>query len=126
MRIKYLILIITALCLSCSNNDITSIASLDGKWVEQTLRKDTIDFSPDFEGKYFVFKSDDEIAGYNSLYSTFYEYRIEGNQISLYNLISSCYCFSDYYFKRSGDAIKIENFYDPNSKGNIETFVKLK
>ena len=81
MHIKYLILIITALCLACSDNDLTSLASPDGKWVEQTLRKDTIDFSPDFEGKYFVLKSDDEIAGNKSLYSTFYEYRIDGNQI---------------------------------------------
>jgi hypothetical protein len=42
------------------------------------------------------------------------------------DMLSSCYCFSDYSFIQTGNNIFIENFYDSNSKGVVETFERLK
>jgi hypothetical protein len=54
-----------------------------------------------------------------------YEFKIEGDKISLYNIISSCSCFKEYSFSLSGDKIEIGNFYHDNSAGEIETFERL-
>jgi hypothetical protein len=125
---KYLLLFFSALLVSCSYNYVTPSTSLDGKWIESVRKRDTIVFDQKLnsnERKHFVFKSDKGITGYSSLYSTIYEYKVDRDKISIYNSVSSCYCFSDYYFTFVGDKILIENFYNSNSKGVIETFVKL-
>ena len=124
---KYLLLSITIILLSCSNdNDVDPLA---GKWVEKVNGTATITFDTELDGnasKYFIFKYDKGISGYNDLHSAIYQYKIENDKISIYNTLSSCYCFADYSFTQTGDKIFIENFYDSNSKGVIETFTKLK
>jgi hypothetical protein len=129
---KYLLLSITMILFSCVNDDITSgessVELLDGKWVEIVNRRDTIIFDTGMNGsdsRYFMFKCGKGISGYNNLHSTIYEYRITTSEISIYNTLSSCYCFSDYSYSQTNDKIFIENFYDSGSKGVIETFEKL-
>lgn len=125
---KYLLLVIPLISLSCTNNTITPAVPLDGKWVETVGKMDTIIFDPELNGvesNYFIFKSHKGISGYNNLYSTIYEYHIANDEISIYNTISSCYCFSNFSFEQTGKKISVENFYDSHSKGEIETFRKL-
>lgn len=125
---KYLLLIIAIALFSCADDNITSVASLEGKWVEKVSRMDTLIFDSsldDADSKYFVLKSEHEIAGYNDVHSSMFEYKIEDHKISIYNSLSSCYCFSDYSFRQQGNDLLIENFYDASSAGEIETFVKL-
>jgi len=118
---KYLLILIIVLPLSCSYDNVTPLAPLDGKWIERVNKKDTIIFDQKLNSdnyKLFKFRG---TTGY-----WLYEYKINGDTISIYNTVSSCYCFSDYYFTQAGDEIMIGNFYDSNSKGMIETFEKLK
>jgi hypothetical protein len=126
---KYLLLAVTLMSLSCNNDTITPVVvPFEGKWVEAVGRMDTIIFDPKLNGiesNYFIFKSHKGISGYNNLHSTIYEYNITYDQISIYNTISSCYCFSDYRFTQAGNKISVENFYDSHSKSEIETFRKL-
>jgi hypothetical protein len=119
--------------LSCSDQNVnpelsTHVVSLEGKWIEKKNRQDTIIFDSKLYGsdrKMFSFRSANEISGYSQLHSTMYEFKIEGDKISLYNIISSCYCFKEYSFSLSGDKIEIGNFYHDNSAGEIETFERL-
>lgn len=123
---RYLLLFVSIISLSCTNNDMTPSVPLKGKWVEKANKMDTIIFDPELNGdKYFIFKSTKGISGYHNHYSTIYEYNINGDKISIYNTISSCYCFSNYSFTQTDDKIFIENFYDSNSQGVVEIFEKL-
>ena len=128
---KYLLLFVPLLLLSCTDHDIspegTSSLALSGTWVEATNRKDTITFlaSEPSDPQMFSFKCEKGISGYNDLHSSLFQFKVEGNEISLYNTISSCYCFSDYTFSRTDTKIHIENFYDSDSEGQMEIFVPL-
>lgn len=131
MRYPFLLLIF--LIISCSEQHVepelsTLAVSLNGKWIEKEHRMDTIIFDPQLNSSdhsMFIFKSTNEIGGYNKLYSTIFEYKIYGDQISLYNSISSCYCFIDYRFNVKGEEMEIGNFYNPDANGSIEIFERL-
>ena len=43
----------------------------------------------------------------------------------LYNMLSSCYCFNEYFFVQRGAEIAVENFYDTTSKKTLQTYKKL-
>ena len=53
-----------------------------------------------------------------------YEYKLKDGTISLYYMLSSNDKFDDYNFKRAGDQLTIDNFYD-SSLGKALTFNKL-
>ena len=129
---KYLLVFVPLVLLSCTNHDISpedasTFLALSGTWVEASNRKDTITFitSEASDPQMFSFKCQKGISGYNNLYSSLFQFKIEGNKISLLNTISSCYCFTDYSFSITDTKIHIENFYDSESEGRIETFVPL-
>lgn len=131
---KYLLLPLIVLVLSCSEQNVNpelsaQVVSLEGTWVEKNLRKDTIIFDSKLyssDRNVFSFRSANVISGYNQLHSTIYEFKIDGDTISLYNVISSCYCFKQYSFGISGDQMNIGNFYNSSREGEIEAFVPLK
>jgi len=126
---KYLAFSFCLILLSCSDNSLTPLTDLSGSWVEINGRKDTITFDQKFDNgdkQSFILKSDKEIKGYNKLYSSIYEYKFTASKISIYNTVSSCYCFADYQFTASNDRFLIENFYSQNRTGQIETFEKIK
>jgi hypothetical protein len=112
---------------SCTNHHVEPAFVAQGTWVEKSLGKDTIRFgliSNDGVPRHFSFSSHKNISGY-AMYSTIYEFNLSGNTISLYNTISSCYCFEDYLFYGGPDELHIENFYDVGRKGKMETFLKI-
>ena len=119
--------------LSCGEQNVNpemsaGVISLEGKWVEKVNRQDTIIFDNKLYGddrKVFSFHSVNEISGYSQLRNTVYEFKIDGDKISLYNVISSCYCFREYSFDVRGDQFNIGNFYDDNRRGETEIFVRL-
>lgn len=129
---KYLLLFVPLLLSGCVEHDIspegqTTVLSLNGTWVEATNRKDTITFlaAEPNHPQMFSFKCEKGISGYNGLYSSIYQFKFEGKEISLLNTISSCYCFTNYSFSITDSKIQIENFYNSDSEGQIETFVPL-
>lgn len=116
---------------SCSNDIVVPLVPLDGKFVEQEFRLDTLIFDQTLMSQnktLFIFRRPKEIQNgflLPKIGSGIYEYKINESKISLYNTLSSCYCFNDYTFLRSGEKIFIENFYDPTHKGEHVTFVKI-
>lgn len=128
MKKRYSFFIVIIL-LGCTNNTLAPTPiDLNGKWVEINSRKDTIIFDRNIDSddrRLFIFKGQNEIKGYSKLYSSIYEYKVKGEKISIYNTLSSCYCFTDYTFKPSIDKFFIENFYSQNSNGQLETFERV-
>ena len=125
-----LLLFLFIALVSCIDSEpsVASLESLDGKWVELHARKDTIifEYNPALSSTpRMQFNSDGEIGGYNGLYSTQFEFYLGDHTISLYNIISSCYCFTDYPLVVSTNRLKVGNFYDPAASGKLETFVKI-
>lgn len=125
MRIATIVVLL--LLFGCTYDVETMPAELDGAWVEISAKTDTLVFN--IEGtNWMELKRGKEIRDGFLLPKAgagIFEYRLGTEKISLYNLVSSCYCFADYYFKREGSTIYIENFYDPNAKEAIQTFKRL-
>ena len=129
---KYLFFFLTILLACQSKSNVTPVVFFDGKWIEITNKTDTITFDQtlDSNGKrYFILSRAKETRNgflLPKIGAGIYEYHVNGEKISLYNLISSCYCFKDYHLTLSVDKMLIGNFYDPNSNGVQETFEKIK
>lgn len=115
--------------LSCSNDDANNEKSSDTKekWVEAQSRRDTIYFER-LDGLDLLHLNRGKEMKNGSLLpkvkSGPYEYRITGEKISLYYVISSYYAFDDYYFKINKKTLTIGNFYESEA-GEILTFEKL-
>ncbi|MFW5821395.1 MAG: hypothetical protein ACOCWA_08900 [Bacteroidota bacterium] len=118
-------LIFLSLLSGCEKEDSIK-PELQGKWIESSLRKDTIIFnSPDFDfgENWFDLKREGMIS------SGPYEYRIHGDSISIHWMLSSCMCWPAYYFKalKGRDEFRIGKFYDSEElDSEILVFEKLK
>jgi len=111
--------------LSCEEETV-EVPQLNGVWVEQKDKLDTIYFETG--EKLFTLQRGKEMKNGHLLPkfgSGAYIYKLKVDSISLYNKLSSCYCFDDYYFKAEEGALKIGAFYDENFSGQeIRTFIK--
>ncbi len=120
-----LILILLSLLSGCEKEESIT-TGLQGEWVERSLRKDTIVFnSPDFDfgENWFDLRREGMIS------SGPYEYRINGDSISMHWMLSSCTCWETYYFKpdKGKDYFRIGKFFDSEElDSNILVFDKLK
>lgn len=115
--------------LSCENNDITSTGSLEGKWVDIKTKTDTLIFDSSISADLFLLRRGKEIQNGHLLPKPgtgIYEFKLLPEKISIYNTLSSCYCFNEYFFIHHQEEITVENFYDPASTGILQTFTKLK
>jgi len=113
---------------SCADNDSNPSVPLEGKWVAVEVETDTLIFDADIGRDIFQLKRGKEIQNGYLLPKSgagIYEFKINGESISIYNMVSSCYCFNDYFFNQSGYTLIIENFYEKNAKGDLKTFRKL-
>jgi hypothetical protein len=118
--------------LGCRQEDVRP--SLGGElWVESSSFSDTLDFDPDFNDpsdarQYLVVRRGTEMRdGHRvpKIGSGIYEYKMNGNSISVYNLLSSCYCFSDYYYSKDKHLL-IGDFYESKQPARILRFVRLR
>lgn len=128
---KKLLLLISLFYFSCdddNNNSNPATTALDGKWVNIQTRTDTLIFGSAMGDHYFILARAKEVRNGFVLPKPgagIYEFKLKSNLISVYNTISSCYCFSDYYFERKASILVIGNFYDPASQSDLETFRRL-
>lgn len=119
--------IIAALSFGCEQHDL-ALRPLDGRWVDVQTATDTLIFDPDFGEDFFSLRRAKELRNGFLLPKPgagIYKYVLKPEAISVYNTISSCYCFNDYFFKLDGSLIVVENFYDASAAGDLRTFKKL-
>jgi hypothetical protein len=114
------------LCFGCEHVDLAPVP-LNGQWVDVQTKTDTLIFNSEIGEDFFILRRGKEPRNGFLLPKRgtgIYKFVLKPQAISVYNLISSCYCFNDYFFKRNGKAIFVENFYDP-LPGDLRTFEKL-
>ena len=131
LSMKKLLLLISLFYFSCDdeNNSNPVSATLDGKWINVQAPTDTLIFDSALGDNYFVLARGKEVRDGFLLPKPgagIYEFKLKSNLISVYNTISSCYCFHDYYFQKKASMLVIGNFYDPASQNQHETFKRLK
>lgn len=114
---------------SCTIDKLDTPTKLEGKWVEISTTSDTLSFELFGDKETLMLDRGRELRNGFLLPkpgSGPYEYQILKNKIDLRWYASSNGSFFSYYFDQTRDQIKIENFYDVEQKGKIETFKKLK
>lgn len=96
---------------------------MDGTWIESELKKDTIIFSPEYDGQFPVFNLKREFlvtaSGYLPGYlSGPYWYILGTKNISLSWFLSGYSWFNRYYFELQpgGNEFKITNFFAENNE----------
>ncbi|TXK18367.1 hypothetical protein FVR03_24125 [Pontibacter qinzhouensis] len=121
MKKTYLLILFLALIgnmVGCKDNNEPTLP-LDGVWLEQSDRLDTIRFVRLDNGPYLSLDRGREIRNGEVLPkygSGLYNYQIKGDSISLLNLSSSCSsCYKTYYFVIKGAELRIGDFYEKNS-----------
>ena len=97
---------------------------LNGVWIEAKDRSDTIVINDE----YFSLNRGKEMRnGYllPKYGSGTYAFKFKQDSISLYNQLSSCYCFFDYFFEQQENSIRVGDFYRKNPvQPEILTFIK--
>jgi hypothetical protein len=126
---KYGLFLLIAVFLSCSKDDAKheNFSDSKEKWVETQSRTDTIYFEI-LDGLDLLYLNRGKEIRNGSLLpkgkSGPYQYRVTGDKISLYWMLSSNSAFNDYYFKIDDKTLSIGNFYE-SEVGEILTFEKL-
>ena len=122
---KKLTLIFLVAILGCSDDDSGTEIPLTGKWVEVSTLSDTLTF---LDKEFMVLNRGRESRNGTLLPKVgagSYDYRLHSDKISLRWHLSSNSAYTEYQFNKLGDKFTIENFYDPDQVGTIQTFRKL-
>lgn len=115
---RLLPLLILALFAACSNDD-NPIPDYKNKWLETSLRRDTITFplglpegtSADLE-KLLKLSSYLEPQDSRHFHAIYQFKAVPGDSLGLYNMYWSNYRFDHFYFKKISDKeFQIDNFY---------------
>jgi len=122
---KKLVFVFIMAAFGCSDDDSGTETPPIGRWVEVTALSDTITF---LDHEFMMLSRGREIrngillpkAGTGS-----YDYRLQNDKISLRWHLSSNSSYSEYQFNKKDNIITIENFYDHDKTGTIQTFRKL-
>jgi hypothetical protein len=122
-----LILILAWTLLSCNDN-LTTLTDLNGKWVDIKTKTDTLTFGLLGDKESLNLRRGNEIRN-GTLIPKYgsgpYEYELLTDTISLRWVASSSLKFNRYYFKKTGDKITIEKFFDTNTRGTMLTFKRI-
>ena len=124
-----LLFIIAISLLDCTDDNSVTQSNLNGKWVDTNTKTDTLTFLVVSEHDYVQLDRGLEMRNGSLLPKNGagpYYYKILSDKISLRWTLSSSTDYNDYYFNQKDDSLVIENFYDLNSKGTKQTFVKIK
>ncbi|MCH7658758.1 MAG: hypothetical protein IIB05_10630 [Bacteroidetes bacterium] len=134
-NIFFLLSFILSILLGCEKSDIfdeyVPISHIDGVWIENINKSDTINFDNWHNPDIFELKRGIEYRnGYYlpKKHSGPYEYKISKDSISLQNLLSSSRCWETYYFRvnKSQDAFIISDFiYKSQSKTGKLIFTRI-
>lgn len=103
---------------------------LNGIWIEENMRKDTIIFKPYYDGQEPILNLERGKRNNSNLpeyYSGSYHYRLEKDVIKTQWCFSSSITYNPYYIKISKDSseMKIGNFYD-SSPQNYDTLIFIR
>ena len=124
-----LLFIIALSLLDCGEDNSVTQTQLKGKWVDINTKTDTLTFLVVSEHDYVQLDRGLQMTnGVLRPKNGFgpYFYKVLSDKISLRWTLSSSADYNDYYFNQAGDSLIVENFYDLNSKGTMQTFVKIK
>ncbi len=127
MNLGLLFILVISL-LDCADENSVMQTKLKGKWVDINTKTDTLTFLVVSEHDYVQLDRGLEMTngclrpknGFGPYY-----YKILSDKISLRWTLSSSTDYNDYNFTQAGDSLIVENFYDLNSKGVMQIFVKI-
>ena len=124
-----LVIILLLTLLSCTNDNITTVTDLNGKWVDINTKTDTLTFGLFGDKESMTLGRGKEIRD-GFLLPKFasgpYDYNLlPSDKISLRWTLSSNSNFKAYYFKQTGDKLTIEKFFDATTTGTMLTFKKI-
>jgi hypothetical protein len=122
---KKLTIILLIAIFGCSEDDSGADLPLTGKWVEATTLSDTLTF---LDNEIMILDRGREAKNgvlLPKVGSGSYDYRLLADKITLRWHLSSNSAFNDYQFNKTGNIITIENFFDPNEAGSMQTFRKI-
>ena len=126
---KYgLVIILLLIVLSCTNDSVTTMTDLEGKWVDINTKTDTLTFGLFGDKESMILGRGKEIRNGFLLPkygSGSYDYELLTDTISLRWVASSNLNFKKYYFKQSGGKLTIEKFFDTTTTGTMLTFKKI-
>lgn len=125
-----LIIALVLTLLSCSNDEVTTVTDLNGKWVDIHTKTDTLTFRLFEDQESMILGRGKEMRDGFLLPkygSGPYEYKLlTDDKISLRWMLSSNANFNDYDFKQTGDKLTIEKFFETTTSGTMLTFKKIK
>lgn len=129
MKKTHLLILLLALGLGSCRETGEPGFPLDGVWIEQEDRSDTIIFERLDGGSFLLLNRGREIRNGNDLPkygSGPYNYQIQGDSISMLSMLSSCSsCHKTYYFAVRGTELRIGDFYRKDS-ANLQTLTFVK
>ena len=102
-----LIITLVLTSLACSDDNVTTLADLNGKWVDINTKTDTLTFGLFERQAFMILRRGKEIRKGFLLPKQgagFYDYKLSTpDKISLRWMFSSTASFNDYYFEQTGD-----------------------
>jgi len=128
-KMKHLPIITLVLTLlSCSNDNLTTLTDLNGKWVDINTMTDTLTFALLGDKESMILGRGKEIRNGFLLPkhgSGSYDYELLTDTISLRWVASGNLNFRRYYFNKTRTNIIIEKFFDTNTRGTFLTFKRI-
>jgi hypothetical protein len=126
-----IILILLIAVFGCTDTSDQPIPlTLEGKWVDQLTKTDTLEFLKFEDGSTLMNLSRGrEISnGHNlpKIGSGPYFYTLSENSITLQYSLSSYWNPADYYFKQNALELKIGKFFESKNSASVLTFRKIK
>ena len=118
---RYFFLLCLALVsAACQKSDSISPDTLTGRWIEQTMRQDTLTFNLDHTGSslpdWLTVNRGKERTATGDLIpkigSGMYTYQVRGDRIFVRNMLSSSSMGAEYAIERKGDVLRVDNFYE--------------
>ncbi len=128
---KALILILLIAVFGCTDTSDQPIPlSLEGKWVDQLTKTDTLEFLRLEDGSSLLNlrrgKQTQNGTTLPKIGSGLYTFSINKDNIKLQYSLSSFYNPTDYYFRQNALELKIGRFFDSENSSDVLTFRKIK
>ncbi len=126
-----IILILLIAVFGCTDTSDQPVPlTLEGKWVDQLTKTDTLEFLRLEDGSSLLLLSRgrENRDGHNlpKAGSGHYVFAINKNTINLQYILSSFYNPTDYYFRQNALELKIGRFFDSENSSDVLTFRKIR
>ncbi|UFH51905.1 hypothetical protein [Spirosoma sp. KNUC1025] len=120
MRSLSILILFSLSCLACHQPDSISPDTLTGTWIETSAGTDTLIFNLDQTGhplpnSILVNRGKERNAdGYliPKIGSGIYQYELQGNTITVLNMLSSSTQRTSYRIEQKGNTLQVDNFFE--------------